>query len=176
MDKITLSFTDERDKTYGIAGMVITLVAMDGEDNLLSLDLDAPAGEWVSMSHTFGMKGNPRMSAKLIWEQTLAELRLETSMALGNIACRRYVLAHTGIGNEEISALRTALKDDAREHCGLENDESERLFESCHSYVDRIFRHTGIQDVAHRFAANIAERRQLSASEAVEMLASMGLR
>ena len=176
MNTITLGFADERDKTYGIAGMVITLVAMDGEDNLEALDLDGPAGEWVLMSNSFGSKGNPRMSAKIIWEQTLAELRMETSMALGNIACRRYVLSHTGIGADEIAALRKALIEDAKEHCGLENDESERLFESCHSYVDRIFLHSGIQDVAHRFAANIAERRRLTASEAVEMLASMGLR
>ena len=92
MDHTSLRYTDERDKTYGLAGMAITLVAIDGEKYLCEINLDADAGEGIVMTHDYGFKGNPRMSARIIWEQTLAELRMTTSMTLGNIACRRYVL------------------------------------------------------------------------------------
>ena len=34
MDHTSLRYTDERDKTYGLAGMAITLVAIDGEKYL----------------------------------------------------------------------------------------------------------------------------------------------
>ena len=119
-----LAYADEKDKTYGITGMAITLVALDGEEYLAAIDLDAEAGEHLRMSHDFGFKGNPRMSAKIVWEQTLRD----------------------------------------------------RLFESCMSYVDRIFRHAGIAGVADGFAERLARQRALSGSEAIEILASLGLR
>ncbi len=89
MNEPSLRYTDERDKSYGIAGMAITLVACDGEHLLAEIHLDAEPGECMVMTHDFGFKGNPRMSAKIVWEQTLKDLRITTSMALGNLACRR---------------------------------------------------------------------------------------
>ena len=38
-----LSYNDERDKTYGITGMAITLVVLDGENYLSHINLDAEA-------------------------------------------------------------------------------------------------------------------------------------
>lgn len=172
----SLSYADDRDMTYGIAGMAITLVVLDGEDYLASINLDAEPGNHLEMSHDFGFKGNPRMSAKIIWEQTLKDLRLSVSMALGNVACRRYVLAGRTMTRNETEGLRTALRQDATEHCGLDFDEADRLFDSCLNYVDRIFSHSGIADVAHGFAGRLAERRSLSGPEAVEILATLGLR
>lgn len=171
----TLSYADERDKTYGVAGMAITLVALDGEQYLAHIDLDGEPGELLEMSHDFGFKGNPRMSAKIVWEQTIKELRLYVSMAIGNVACRRYVLAHHALTSDDTSSLRKALRMDATDHCGLDSDEADRLFESCLGYVDRIFRHAAIPDIAHGFAGRLAERRTLSGAEAVEILASLGL-
>ena len=171
-----LAYADEKDKTYGITGMAITLVALDGEEYLAAIDLDAEAGEHLRMSHDFGFKGNPRMSAKIGWEQTLRDLRLTTSMAIGNVACRRYVLAHRGISAADTTELRNAMRQDATDHCGLDADEADRLFESCMSYVDRIFRHAGIAGVADGFAERLARQRALSGSEAIEILASLGLR
>ena len=65
----SLHYTDDRDMAYGVAGMTITLVALDGEEYFAGIDLDAPAGEQMLMSHDFGFKGNPRMSAKIVWER-----------------------------------------------------------------------------------------------------------
>ena len=81
----TLQYSDDRDKAYGVAGMTITLVALDGEDYFSGIDLDAPAGEHIIMSHDYGFRGNPRMSAKVVWEQIMRELRITASLALGNL-------------------------------------------------------------------------------------------
>lgn len=171
-----LSYADDRDKTYGVAGMAITIVALDAEDYLDGINLDGDPGEHILMSHDFASKGNPRMSAKIVWEQTLKDLRLWTSMALGNVVCRRYVLAHRGLTTSDQTELRSALRRDAEEHCGLDSDESDRLFDSCLGYVDRIFRHQGVLPIADSFARTLAERRTLTASEAIDILASLGLR
>lgn len=176
MKEPELRYSDERDKTYGIAGMAITLVALDGEDFLSEIHLDSEPGESMVMSHDFGLRGNPRMSAKIVWEQTLKELRMTTSMALGNLACRRYVLAHTGMTAAETDGIRAAVVEEGREYCALDEDECRHLFDSCYSYVDRIFRHSGIAGVAGSFADELARRRSMTASEAIELLAHLGLR
>lgn len=40
MYESSLRYADERDKSYGIAGMTITLVACDGEESLAEIHLD----------------------------------------------------------------------------------------------------------------------------------------
>lgn len=176
MTDYSLRYADERDKVYGLAGMAITLVVLDGDDYLRAIDLDAAPGEELAMSADFSFKGNPRMSAKIVWEQTLRDLRLIVSMTLGNIMCRRYILAHSRLRPGDTDSIRAALRYDAGEHCGLDTDEADRLFESCSQYVDRIFRHAEVVDVAHNFAGHLARRRSLSGYEAVEILASLGLK
>ena len=171
----TLQYIDERDKTYGIAGMAITLVALDAEKYFDGIDLDSPTGEYIIMSNDYGFRGNPRMSAKIIWEQTLRELRLSASLALGNLACRRYILARKALAADEIAALREALRYDANEHLDMDSDEADNLFENCRQYADRIFRHHSVAPIAHSFASKLTERHRMSAQEAIEILASLGL-
>lgn len=176
MNEPSLRYTDERDKSYGIAGMAITLVAIDGEKYLAEIRLDAEPGDCMVMTHDFGFKGNPRMSAKIVWNQTLNELRTGASMTLGNLACRRYVLGGTGMSHADTESIRAAVRKEALEHCELEADEADALFDSCMSYVDRIFRHSGVHRVAHSFVEQLMSRRTMSAAEAIELLAQLGMR
>ncbi len=176
MKDISLRYTDERDKTYGIAGMAITLVAVDGEKYLAEVRLDSEPGESMVMTHDYGFKGNPRMSAKVVWTQTLQELRTDTSMALGNIACRRYILAGTRLSDDDTAGIRRAVRSEAMEHCSLDTDEADSLFANCLAYVNRIFRHPGMDRVAHSFAEELGRRRTMSATEVVELLQQLGLR
>lgn len=176
MNEPNLRYADERDKTYGIAGMAISLVACDGEQLLAEIRLDAEPGECMVMANGFGLKGNPRMSAKIVWEQSIKELRATTSMVLGNIACRRYVLAHKAMTPSDTDCIRQAVRDEASEHCALDADEADALFGNCLSYVDRVFRHSGVQQVARTFADRLASQRTMSADEAIELLAQLGMR
>jgi len=175
MDHTNLRYADERDKIYGLAGMAITLVALDGEKYLSEINLDAPAGEGIVLSHEYGFKGNPRMSARIVWEQTLSDLKMTTSMTLGNIACRRYVLGHRGIADDDIRPVREAVRAEGHDHCSLDDDEADRLFDGCLSYVQRVFRHPGVQEVAQNFAGHISRKRTISGAEAIEILSSLGL-
>ncbi len=176
MDEPSLRYTDERDKTYGIAGMAITLAACDGMQLLSEIRLDAEPGECMVMALDYGLKGNPRMSAKIIWAQTLNELKATASMALGNIACRRYVLGHHTLSEKDTAPIREAVRGEAKKYCSLDTDEADTLFDSCLSMVDRIFRHTSIHDAARAFATQLASRRSMSADEAVDLLARLGIR
>ena len=60
-----LKYRDNRDKTYGLTGMAIALVMADGEDMLMQVSLDAPAGEGITFTPDFLFtEANPRYSAK----------------------------------------------------------------------------------------------------------------
>lgn len=172
----SLGYSNENDKAYGIAGMTVTLVALDGEEYLAEISLDAPAGETMRMSTTYGIKGNPRMSAKILWDQAVRELRLTTSMALGNLVCRRYLVDGMNVKRSETDLIRRAVRTEALDHCSLDSDEADNLFDNCLSYVDRLFRHSGVQQVTHSFADHMIQHRTMTASEAFELLAQLGLR
>lgn len=176
MNEPSLRYSDERDKTYGIAGMTISLVACDGMDLLSEIHLDALPGECMVMTHDYGFKGNPRMSAKIVWSQTLKQLRTTAYMALGNIACRRYVLSRRALTDSDTAPIREALRGEAHEHCSLDTDEADTLFDNCMAQIDRIFRHATVHEAARSFAEQLASRRTLSADEAVEILARLGIR
>ena len=171
-----LSYTDETDKALGITGSIITLVAADGEQYLSALDLDAEPAEAITLIPSMGLKANPRMSAKIIWSQTVKELRVSALMAIGNVACRVYVGGSRPLNSGEISLLRDIISEEAAEHCELEDDEAEILFDNNLSFVERLFNHSGIHNVARSFSSTLAKRRQLSAAEAIELLANLGLR
>ena len=87
-----LKYRDNRDKTYGLTGMAIALVMADGEDMLMQVSLDAPAGEGITFTPDFYFQGNPRYSAKLAWNQMLKQLSLVTGMMIGNVMCRSYLI------------------------------------------------------------------------------------
>lgn len=172
---MNLHYSNDRDKSYGIAGMAVTLVAMDGAAYLSRIDLDADGPDAVVLDAAYAMSGNPRMSAKVVWQRTLADLRLYMSMILGNVVCRRYLLDHRRPSHDELDALRQALRADAGEHLGLDDDESDRLFDSCHNYAIKLYSHDGICRVARSFADTLAQRRQMPACDVAEVLSSLGL-
>lgn len=176
MASFTLHYADERDKAGGIAGMAVTLVACDGEHLLAEINLDAPAGSNMVMTHDFGLPGNPRMSAKQLWTQAVKDLRAMTSMALGNIACRRSLRSESIFETDILDTLRALVRDEGADHCSLDADEADELFDSCKSYVQRLFAHPGICELAGRFRDRIMDCRVMSATETVEYLASLGLR
>lgn len=176
MKELSLRYSDERDKIYGIAGMAITLVACDEEDILSGINIDAEPGECLELSNECALKGNPLLSAKIVWTQSVKDLKTITTLALGNIACRRYVLSHRSLSSNDTHDLRHAVRTEALEYCALDADEADNLFNNCMSYVDRIFRHSGVHDIAHSFAETLKTKRTMTAVEVIDLLAQLGLR
>ena len=53
MDNNILKYIDERDKSYGVAGMAIAVVAYDTEDMLASVSMDAEPGHTIEFGSEF---------------------------------------------------------------------------------------------------------------------------
>lgn len=170
-----LSYIDEKDKSYGLAGMAISLVALDGEEFLNGMSIDAPVGEGVDLSQNFYFIGNPRFSAKIAWNEMLKHLHLSSGMVISNVMCRNYVQHRHKLSSELIEALKEFIREEAKENCSLDEDESDMLFEKSLRYFDRLFSYSRVHDIAHEFAETIVKQRRLSSREIIEQLSQLSM-
>ena len=170
-----LSSIDEKDKSYGLAGMAISLVALDGEEFLNGMSIDAPVGEGVDLSQNFYFIGNPRFSAKIAWNEMLKHLQLSSGMVISNVMCRNYVQHRHKLSSELIEALKEFIREEAKENCSLDEDESDMLFEKSLRYFDRLFSYSRVHDIAHEFAETIVRQRRLSSREIIEQLSQLSM-
>lgn len=177
MDLNSLKYSGEQDRCYGVAGMTIALVAFDGEELLEGVSVEGDTGEDVALNYDFFFKGNPRMSAKFVWGRTVEHLQLSAAMMFGNLLCRRYVLGHqSSLDRETIDFLRTIVREEGRKICSLDDDESDSIFSRSFRDAERLFTHSAVHPMAHQFASIFAERRSLSAAEAIDILHRLGNR
>lgn len=163
-----LKYKDEADKSLGVAGMCISLVACDCEDMLASVSLEE-GSEAVTMSEEFFFNGNPRMSAKIVWNELLKQFEVAVGMLIGNVMCRQFTANHT-LDNRLIEAAHSIIIDEAAELCSLEADEAERVYNKNYRYYYRLFSHPGVCSIASDFATNLRAQRSMTAGEVIDHL------
>ncbi len=174
MDKKSpLRYSDETDRTYGVAGMAIAMILWDGEPYLASVSIDRPAGESIEFTPAFGFNGNPRLTATLAWRQLIKQFEMSTAMLMGNAMCRSYIGSSRPLTSAVTAALRALVRDEGREVCSLDDDEIDIIYNKTHRYLDRVFSHAGVSSVARDLASAIATRRSLTAAEVLDALAPL---
>lgn len=169
-----LKYIDERDKSYGVAGMAIAVAAYDCEDSLSAIDMDAEPDRVVEFGSEFYFCGNPRLSAKIAWTEILKQFRLATGLLVANAMSRSYVQHRRRLSSEIENALRGYMHSSgAADDVQLGEDEIDAVFDRNIEFFDRLFQMQPTHDAAHALAADLMDRRRLSAAETVERLAVM---
>lgn len=164
----SLKYTDEADKSLGIAGMAITLVACDGEEYLAAVSLEAEE-EPLSMAEEFFFSGNPRFSAKIAWKELLKQYQVTTGLLLGNVLCRAFAAGHSP-ASAAIDAVREIVREEGISHCSLDKDEADSIFNKSYTYYNRLFMHPSVLVIARDFASALQERRRMTAGDVLESL------
>lgn len=167
---MTLRYTDDSDRAYGVAGMTVSMVLFDGEPYLAAVSLDNPVGDSVEFTPAFGFSGNPRLTASLAWRELKGRFELTTAMLMGNAICRAYVGQSTAMPAEMSRQLRDIVRSEGRQTCSLDDDEIDIIYNRLHRYLDRVFTHSGVSTLTRRLAQLLMERRRLSAGEVIEFL------
>lgn len=171
-----LKYVDEQDKSYGIAGMVISLVVSEADDLIRGVSLDDEFGDAISFSPEFHFSGNPRFSARTVFNETVKHFQLAMGMMVSNVLCRSYV--HRGsrsLSSEMSNELRTIVKDEGYKSCSLDDDEIELLFNKSFSYFERLFSHSSVHEVVSEFVSELNERRHLSSGEVIDILGRLSM-
>lgn len=169
-----LKYTDERDKSYGVAGMAIAVVAYDCENMLASVSIDAPDGQCMEFGSELCFNGNPRLSAKITWTELLKHFRLGTGLLVANAMCRQYVQHRRRLPDDMVRALHDAVHNcGAADEVQLDTDEVDAVLQRNVEFFNRLFQYQAVHDATHAFASDLMEKRTFSAAETAERLAAI---
>ena len=170
INNTSLSYNDETDRAYGVAGMTIAMAQCDGEAYLASVNIDNPVGAAIVFTPAFGFSGNPRLIASLAWREHLNQFQLLSAMIMGNVLCRSNIRAAMPLSDDKIKALRELIAAEGRERCSLDDDELDIIFTKTQRALSRTFTHPAVSRLAHNLVDSLQRRRSLSAVEVFEIL------
>jgi len=163
-----LKYSDETDKSMGLAGMAITLVACDCEEMLSSVSLEADE-EALELAGEFFFNGNPRFSAKIAWNEIIKQFQITIGLLLGNVLCR---MLCTGKKVDEgiIKSVHEFIVSEGSVNCSLEEDEIESLYNKNYKYYYSLFSHPSVGIIARDFATTLRMQRRMYSGEIIENL------
>lgn len=172
METSAIKYADETDKSFGLAGMAISLMVWDAEDMLQSIDIDAEADSAVVMTPQF--LTSQAASAKAVWNHNLRRFQITSAMLVANVACRHMVSRRKHlIPPEADSCLRQIIADEGRSLCELQDDEALHVYAKALDYSRRLFTHPTVGQIATALAQEIVSRRSMPACDVFQILAPL---
>lgn len=167
--KFSLSYLNEDDRAYGLAGMMVALANLDAIDRVATVNLDTD-GPMVEFSHAYYFSGSPSISPKSTWDNLVANFHITTSMVVGNVLARSMVRLKEEAPEEVMKEVYHQVEEEGQETCALEKDEIQRLYGHALNGAMRIFRNPRIHPAIDEFARIISLRRTLSGREIMDEL------
>lgn len=161
---LKLTYSDEKDRAYGLAGMAICVAALDSIDRLASISMDA-SDMMVTFSNEYYFTGNPSVSPKATWDLMLRNFHLTSTMVVGNIMARALVHRHTDVPAPLLEKIHSRVAEEGKDFCGLEEDEIDEMFSRVVSYTRRIFGNPRLHAAIDEFARRLSSKRTLSGRE-----------
>ena len=161
---LSLQYSNEDDRAYGLAGMAISLAALDAFDRIAEVSLDGEE-TMVEFSNEYYFPGNPSISPKSIWDNLVQNFHITASMVISNVLSRSLVRMHRDVPVELLGTIHDEILREGMESCGLEEDEIDALFNRTLSYSRRIFANPRLHPAINEFARIISTRRTLSGNE-----------
>lgn len=170
----SLIYLNEDDKAFGLAGMAISLAALDAIDRvaLISLDSDGPM---VSFSHEYYFSGSPSISPKSTWNNLVKNFYITSTMVISNIMARSLVRMGEEIPQNILDSVKHEMQTEGLDSCSLDADEVERLYARSLSGMRRIFGNRRLYPAIEQFARTLSRRRTLSGSEIYDELRALRL-
>lgn len=161
---LTLTYLNEDDRAYGLAGMMISLASLRAIDRVSQISLDAD-GPMVEFSHAYYFSGSPSISPKSTWDNLVQNFHITTSMVVSNILARSLVRLKEEAPGDILKEIYEEVEREGRDTCSLENDEIENLFNNALRRSSTIFRNPRLHPAIDEFARIISRRRSLSGME-----------
>lgn len=171
---MTLAYLNEDDKAYGLAGMAISLAALDAIDRVAAVSLDAD-GPMVTFSHQYYFSGSPSVSPKVTWDTLLHNFYITSAMVISNVMARSIVRLGQEVPADLLDTIHKEITEEGRDTCSLEDDEIDTLYDKTRSYMGRIFRNPRLHPAIDDFARTLSRRRSLSGSEIIDELRALSI-
>ena len=163
-NKVTLAYQNEDDRAYGLAGMAISLAALNAIDREAEVSLDAE-GPMVSFSHADYFAGSPSISPKATWDNLIQNFHITPAMVMANVHSRSLVRMMREAPRQILDEIHQEVISEGTETCGLERDEIDNLYNRTLSYTRRIFANPRLHPAIEEFVRVLSRRRVLSGME-----------
>ncbi|MDE6006101.1 MAG: hypothetical protein K2G67_00905 [Muribaculaceae bacterium] len=171
---LTLAYLNEDDRAYGLAGMAISLAALDAIDRVAAISLDAE-GPMVSFANEFYFSGSPSISPKSTWNNLVHNFYITSAMAVSNLMARSLVRLGEEVPEALLDKVHAEMRAEGEESCSLEEDEVDRLFIRTTTGMRRIFGNRRLYPAIETFARTLSRRRNLSGTEIYDELRELRL-
>lgn len=171
-EQFTLTYLNEDDRAYGLAGMAISLAAHNAIDRVASISLDSN-GPMINFTHAYYFTGSPSMSPKASWDILINNFYLTTAMVISNVMARSMVRLRQEIPEETLKELYTEIEAEGAESCSLDSDEVNRLYLKTLAHTRRIFSNPRLHNAIDEFAHLLARKRTLSGTELLDELETL---
>lgn len=173
-DTFTLTYLNEDDRAYGLAGMAISLAALDAIDRVISVSLDAE-GPMVKFAGGYFFSSSPSVSPKAVWSNMVHNFYITSAMVVSNVMARSMVRRETDVPAEVLDRIHAEMLADGADICSLEPDEVDSLYRKTTGGMRRIFANPRLQQPIAEFARTLSRRRTLSGSEIYDELHALRL-
>lgn len=169
-ETLTLTYQNEDDRAYGLAGMTISLASLDAIDRVAGVSLDSD-DTMVVFSHKYYFNCSPSVSPKTIWDNLIQNFYITSAMAVANVAARCMVrMKQSDIPSDIVRCIFDVISEEGRESCSLEDDEIEAVCNKAYMHSRRIFGNPRIHPAVEELARTISRRRTLTSGEIVDEL------
>ena len=168
-NKLTLSYLNEDDRAYGLAGMMIALANLRALDRVANICIDTE-GPMVEFSHAYYFSGSPSISPKSTWDNLVENFHITTSMVVSNVLARSMVRLNIDTPQDILDEIYSQVEMEGHDTCSLEEDEIKKLFTSTLTSALRIFRNPRLHPAIKELANIISRKRNLSGREVYDEL------
>ena len=166
---LTLRYSNEDDRAYGLAGMVISIASLRAIDRISHISLDAD-GPMVEFSHEYYFAGSPSVSPKSTWDNLVNNFHLTTSMIVSNVLARSMVRLKKNVPDQLLKEIYEEVEKEGVDTCALEPDEVENLYNNALMRSLKIFRNNRLHPMVDEFARILSVKRSLSGKEIIDEL------
>ncbi len=171
---MTLTYSNEDDRAFGLAGMAVSLAGLDAIDRVVDVTIDTD-GPMVNFSQDFYYALSPAVSPKSVWENLIRNFHITASMVVGNVMARSLVRLNEDLPKDVEREVYAEIEAEGEETCGLEKDEVESVYRRILMQHRRIFANPRLHPAITELARIIARRRHLSGLELREEMAYLQL-
>ena len=161
---MTLNYSNEDDRAYGLAGMTISLASLDAIDKVVEVSLDAE-GPMVTFSQEYYYSLSPAVSPKMVWENLIRNFHITSSMVIANVLARSLVRLGEDAPKDVLDEVYGEIEAEGEETCGLEKDEIEAFYNKIVMQNRRIFGNPRLRPAIAELASIISRRRNMSGLE-----------
>lgn len=167
--ELTLKYINDDDRAYGLAGMAISLAALDALDRVVSVSLDSD-GPMVTFTHEYYFCGSPSLSPKAVWSNMLNSFNLTSAMVLSNVMSRSLVRLGNEVPDEIMDSIHDIIMEEGCQECSLEEDEVNQIYNRARTYMRRIFNNRRLHPAIDELVRTLAVRRSLTGTEIADEL------